>query len=706
MFARDVSSKIDVAHLSQDIVELWNEWQIRSLMLLSLLLQILLTIFGERRKYTNGRLLGTFLWVAYLSADWVATFSLGILARSEADSANPKLIPVFWAPILLVHLGGPGTIPVYSMDQASKLLIGRLLQLVTRVGVACYVLFRLWNNNVITSVFIPIFVSGIIKYGERIWVLTRIHEYNNVSPPPCAEVHCFQIKDILPCYKNTRSKVIYLHEAHILYKTFQILSKNFDLVRSDQKFTYDLVSKKEAEEAFHLTEVELGLKYDRLYSKVTTISRSRVILRSTTFLSSISALVSFSIMTKSNGVYSKNDKIISYVLLGGVVCLETYSIIMQLFSDWTMIWLTSTSERAGGIPRGINCLSLLLTFCRKRKRWWSGSMGQHNLISAQSNNKLLKKYFPWIIGNIDSRKKVGKDLKELIFKQVKDKRSRYDPDSSDFTFLKNLLKERGREALQSKDCIGKFGWSVDGVEFIHSLLTWHIATHHVCYLYDSDQKNGFHKKRKSVILNSTLLSDYMLYLLVNCPTMLAREPSETRYDDTRIHLRRLLFWNTHKEVKLNISLEELNALSFQEAEVKAFFKELLQSPSTVLKEIEEQGKGEMSALLDGCMLAVSLQSLERRDGWSNDEKWEMISHVWVDMVMYAASHCGWKQHIHALARGGELLTHVCLLMAHLGLSKQCRPGLSEQLADRSTRLAGILESEKPSSLGPRYISVE
>jgi hypothetical protein len=72
--------------------------------------------------------------------------------------------------------------------------------------------------------------------------------------------------------------------------------------------------------------------------------------------------------------------------------------------------------------------------------------------------------------------------------------------------------------------------------------------------------------------------------------MLAREPSETRYDDTRIHLRRLLFWNTHKEVKLNISLEELNALSFQEAEVKAFFKELLQSPSTVLKEIEEQAK--------------------------------------------------------------------------------------------------------------------
>ncbi|KAL3599279.1 hypothetical protein D5086_007197, partial [Populus alba] len=55
-------------------------------------------------------------------------------------------------------------------------------------------------------------------------------------------------------------------------------------------------------------------------------------------------------------------------------------------------------------------------------------------------------------------------------------------------------------------------------------------------------------------------------------------------------------------------------------------------------------------------------SLERRDGWSNDEKWEMISHVWVDMLMYAASHCGWKQHTHQLARGGELLTHLYALL--------------------------------------------
>ncbi|KAJ6921674.1 hypothetical protein NC652_015567 [Populus alba x Populus x berolinensis] len=557
----DVSSKMGLVNLSPDIEELWNEWQIRSLMLIGVLLQIILTILGERRKYTVG--LGDFLWLAYLAADSVAIFSLGILARSVANSTNPNLIPVFWAPILLVHIGGPGTISAYSMHELDKLLINHLLQLVTRVGVVGYVLFRL-RENAFILVAIPIFISGMIKYGERIWVLKRNKEYNNLSQQPSAKKACIQIEDTFPFTESLREK---------------------------------------AEEAFQLTEIELGLKYDRLYSKVATISWHRFILRSVTFLSSIFALVSFSIMIKSKSDYSKNDRIISYVLLSGVVCLESYSIIGHLFSDWTRIWLSSWGKKFPNLFRA-RCLY------RKPKRW-SRLMGQHNLISALSKkpvNKLRKKYFPgtW---NIHSRVDVDKDLKELIFKQVKYKRSRYDPDINDFPVLLKLLEERGREALQSKDCIGKFGWSVDSVEFSHSLLTWHIATH-VCYIDDS-RKNGFAKDQNCAM--STSLSNYMLYLLVQCPNMLATELSGTRYTDTRIHLHRLLFIrNTHKEADKKLSMDKLDTLSFPKDQVKAFFYELLRRPSTMLGEIEEQQE-EKSALLDGCMLAMSLQSLKTRD---------------------------------------------------------------------------------------------
>jgi hypothetical protein len=48
----------------------------------------------------------------------------------------------------------------------------------------------------------------------------------------------------------------------------------------------------------------------------------------------------------------------------------------------------------------------------------------------------------------------------------------------------------------------------------------------------------------------------------------------------------------------------------------------------------------------------------------------MINEVWIEMVAYAAAHCPWKEHTQQLRRGGELLTHVSLLMLHLGLSEQ------------------------------------
>jgi len=69
-------------------------------------------------------------------------------------------------------------------------------------------------------------------------------------------------------------------------------------------------------------------------------------------------------------------------------------------------------------------------------------------------------------------------------------------------------------------------------------------------------------------------------------------------------------------------------------------------------------------VIGGEKLANQLLRLESK------KRWEMINEVWVEMVAYAAAHCPWKEHTQQLRRGGELLTHVSLLMLHLGLSEQ------------------------------------
>jgi hypothetical protein len=298
-------------------------------MLLSLFLQTILAIFGRRRKCFTGFWLRSVVWLAYLSADLVATLSLGILVRSQTNSANPNMIPVFWAPILLLHLGGPETITAYSLAD-NELWLRRLLELVIQAGVASYVLFKLWSKDTIIFVAIPIFVSGIIKYGERIWAFRL------------ATLEDFSIRrEYISSSSRSAYEVRIVREARLLFNAFQKLSTNFFVFDFDQTKSYDLVSKKNAEEAFQLIEIELGFLYDRIYSKVTEISWLRVILHSITCLCSISALVFISIMTTRKNVYSKKDTMISCLLLVGAVLLDCYSITVLLLSDWAVIWFTS-----------------------------------------------------------------------------------------------------------------------------------------------------------------------------------------------------------------------------------------------------------------------------------------------------------------------------------------------------------------------------
>lgn len=77
-----------------------------------------------------------------------------------------------------------------------------------------------------------------------------------------------------------------------------------------------------------------------------------------------------------------------------------------------------------------------------------------------------------------------------------------------------------------------------------------------------------------------------------------------------------------------------------------------------------------SASRPGRQLGKRLQEQESEVDWSNGRKWDMISEVWVEMLAYAASHGTWNEHGQHLRNGGELPTHVRLLMAHLGLSSQ------------------------------------
>eukprot|EP00258_Populus_trichocarpa_P025975 XP_024441994.1 uncharacterized protein LOC18105975 [Populus trichocarpa] len=633
--------------LPEEVLNLWDNWKIRGMVLLSLLLQTILIIFGPRRK-TSGRIwIRILVWSAYLSADSVATFALGYLARSQGDSSGDNSekannsIQAFWAPFLLLHLGGPDTITAYSIED-NELWLRHLLGLAVQVGVAFYVFSRSWGSGILTFLAIPMFIVGIVKYAERTWVLW------SSSSEVLKKSILSKFRPLYPLMALTKTRHQAL-EGNYLLQAYTFLDISMfmiqDLVPGIPALIKSqvLISKNSAEGAFKVVEIELGLIYDMLYTKAPLIySRAGISLRSISFLLTFTAFITFQVLIDKHA-YSTIDITITYLLFAAAVFLEFYAFLCLVFSDWTMIWLED---------EGWNALnSAIYSLIRKltRSKRWSRSIAQHDRISSSIKNMPLgclrsliinEKTMQMFVHRVDFN--VG--LQRFIFGHLRKKAEMM---KEDFCFIdKNrrskITGQRGDGVLEREGLLQNYMWCTTEVDFSRSILLWHIATE-ICYLGDKNRSNV-----STEYETSKCLSEYMMYLLVIRPNMLSKGFGDEEYLGTLQDLQRL---NPHKtrgdEAKKGVVDGILRSeLSLDDTT----FQSLWKTSNSVVSGAEK--------------LARQFQSLE------HEKRWVMIKEVWIEMLAYAAALCPWKEHTHELRRGGELLTHVFLLMQHLGLSEQ------------------------------------
>jgi hypothetical protein len=165
----------------------------------------------------------------------------------------------------------------------------------------------------------------------------------------------------------------------------------------------------------------------------------------------------------------------------------------------------------------------------------------------------------------------------------------------------------------------------------------------------------------------------MMYLLVIRPNMLSKGFCDEVYQETlrdlRVLWRRRLKDRGPDDKEYQRTLRVLWRLKDRGPDDKEYQRTLLElrnSESRGCGDIQFQRRWKTSkSVLRGVeTLARQLLLLESK------KRWEMIEEVWVEMLAYAAAHCPWKEHTQQLRRGGELLTHVSLLMLHLGLTAQ------------------------------------
>ncbi|XP_023895547.2 uncharacterized protein LOC112007437 [Quercus suber] len=688
-----------------------NEWEIQALVLVSLSLQIILFVMGSKRKYWTSDMLSVILWITYLSADWSATVSLSVLSNNagniDDNAVDPKfMITAFWAPFFLLHLGGPDTITAYSLED-NELWRRHSLTLVIQVGVAVYVFLRAWTKTTLNFLAIPMFIAGIIKIWERIWVLRSasseifkasmlpspdqgpnyaryMEEYSSkkeegfdVKPGKFSEALVVGDFSFTAPENVTISEAATLQDAYNFFETYKQLFADLILSIQDKVNSQSFFQKEYYEEAFKVIEVELGFMFDVFFTKAFMVySKKGCLLRLISFFSTVSVLVAFLIMEKH--AFTTGDIIITYVLLVGAIFLEIYAVLILVISDWTMLLLSKHKNCV--VDFLYNTISKIRFSKTKR---WSNTMGQFNLISYCLEEKadkfsviqkfLCSNQLPEKSRYQDSAE-VSLNLKKLIFGLLQEKsESAKDPKT-----CKDLCAYRGDQVLRNSKCadckekedrkskeesgevkfdpvlqnakchyeIGEENYktieqSVEE-EFDQSILLWHIATN-LCYY--SDWNASPNSVEIQNCEESKLLSDYMLYLLVMRPFMLPNGIGQIRFQDTWAEA--VEFFQERKSICVG-----------NQAKI------ILLEVSTEVPPSKVKGDRSKSLLFEGCRLAKSLQCLE------NEKKWELVSHVWVEMLCYAASKCRWNHHAQQLTRGGELITHVWLLMAHLGIAEQ------------------------------------
>ncbi|OMO70664.1 hypothetical protein CCACVL1_18720 [Corchorus capsularis] len=530
-----------------------NTFELRSLIVLSLTMHAILIGIGYGKNKKGKTWVHHLTWISYNVGDWVATVSLTSLLKRQKSEVSA--VEVLWAPCVLLHLGSAETLAAQFVDEA-QLWIRYFVGLLIQCGVAFYVYWKLHSGTATFSYIADlIFIAGVIKCGERIWIL-RSSSFNQLrksvlsASPPKSPASVTD--DDFRYYSNTRRPLKLddylfhkniiregscLHGAYLSFKMFLPLFSDLKLsIYKRLSYLFNLESMS-TQEAFKMIATELGFLYDVLYTKTTLLSSVHgLILRSIFLLLSISAFTAFSVVV-SKHKYSCTDTTITFFLLLGAVFADVLALTAHICSKWTVRRLTINSNAK--LPK---CFNKAVTSWLKYRKGRKGikNMAQYSLLEICLKTKVNKFTAAVKILGIENvlelenfrfykRVKVDLELKKFIFAHVKKKREQYEAENFESTSLSRLMDNGAYELLQSKRVDAELGWSIKELEFTHSLLLWHIATDILYYNHRRNHPDG-HVDLPCRI--SKLLSDYMMHLLVNRPFMLRRGIGELRYRDT------------------------------------------------------------------------------------------------------------------------------------------------------------------------------
>ncbi|KAF7152828.1 hypothetical protein RHSIM_Rhsim01G0021800 [Rhododendron simsii] len=444
-------------------------------------------------------------------ADWVATVALGKLSDALGDQEKINVLWSLWAPLLLLHLGGPDSITAYSLED-NLLWLRHLLGLVVQLSVAIYVILMSWKNLWFSFMSLPALVAGVIKYSERTWVLMSVSHEIYLHTRPFGS-----LRDKYPTQGHDYVRVLVVAHEHLNYFMADYLERE----GLTKWVTYDRVLlHMEANILWDAMEVAMGLMYDMLYTKATLIySKGGFIMRCISFGCTVSVLVGLTIQivllkTREEEKWDEVDVAITGVLIVGAVALEIYAAIVIFSSNWMMLWLI-----AQGKKEWVTWLSKRFPCLFNKKKNWSRTMGQFDLIG----------YWLKVGETTDAQNPSPKIIRSVLRRKYEEKWKRYRHKTtySVHPLVYDALSEIFVPFIDARISDNITSQSDEIWRMLHmdtspqKITSMHLATE-MCYRLEKEWDGGVEddpsrsdsssswKQNREV---SKALSDYMMYLL-------------------------------------------------------------------------------------------------------------------------------------------------------------------------------------------------
>ncbi|KAH7833495.1 hypothetical protein Vadar_006891 [Vaccinium darrowii] len=597
---------------------LWNLWNVRILVLISLILQFILSIFGNRRKYISSVWFSVLIWSAYLMADWVATVALGKLSEAQVNG----LLRAIWAPLLLLHLGGPDTITAYSLED-NQLWLRHLLGLGVQLYMAVYVIIMSWKHSWFSFMSFPALVAGIIKYGERTWILKSVSGDQSGDIVPYGYLGDYNTSGYLGD-RNTMEgeymRVLYI--AHKFLKEFKSYMEYYNISENDFPSAQFLDRYDDIKLFWNALEVEMGLMYDLLYTKaVINYSKAGWILRSISFTCTLTVSVGLFIrliFTREDhqGKWDTVDIAITGVLLVGALALEIYAVIVLYLSfDWTLLWIVKENKSGWATQ-----LRQRFPFLFHKKKYWSKMMAQFDLLGfcikeKSHHQKPIRRILGSVLGNDYNDKlngylhKTVVHVHPLLYSEMLD-------------YCSNLGVVSNRIVVEEDSIQGRFAKR----PFQEQIIIAHITTE-VCYYLEresndvADDPSSWENNREI----SKTLSRYLMYLLFMCPSLLPLA--------------------TLRETTVRDYMPDI----WDAKDVSAACRYMLER-----RTFDDFFTGDLRRMRKG-------------------ERWKILKYMWLRMLCYAASKGRKNDHLQQLRQGGELITFVWFFLPQsrtLGLNPE------------------------------------